>query len=89
MFTRQTEKHSSRMCTALLPAVCATVFTVVCSLSVEEKKEKTLNNIISAKTKIRYEISELNERLKKSKEEIAKFKDEIGKLEGGGEYVDL
>ena len=44
---------------------------------------------MSAKTKIRYEISELNERLKKSKEEIAKFKDEIGKLEGGGEYVDL
>ena len=44
---------------------------------------------MSAKTKIRYEISELNERLKKAKEEIAKFKDEIGKLEGGGEYVDL
>ena len=65
------------------------LFTIVYSLSVEEKKEKTLNNIMSAKTKIRYEISELNERLKKSKEEIAKFKDEIGKLEGGGEYVDL
>ena len=44
---------------------------------------------MSAKTKIRYEISELNESLKKAKEEIAKFKDEIGKLEGGGEYADL
>ncbi|XP_041378155.1 YEATS domain-containing protein 4-like [Gigantopelta aegis] len=47
----------------------------------EEKKEKTLHNIMSAKSKIRYEISELNERLKQSKELINKLKDDIVKKE--------
>ena len=50
--------------------------------AVEEKKVKTLNNILSAKNKIRYEISELNERLKQSKEAIQKFREEITKLDG-------
>jgi len=51
----------------------------------DERKEKTLNNILSAKNKIRYEISELNERLKQSKEAISKFKEEITKLDGDAE----
>jgi len=51
----------------------------------DERKEKTLSNILSAKNKIRYEISELNERLKQSKEAISKFKEEITKLDGDAE----
>lgn len=47
--------------------------------SVDEKRERTLTNILSAKNKIRYEISELNERLKQSKELIQQFKDDITK----------
>ncbi|PVD36991.1 hypothetical protein C0Q70_03984 [Pomacea canaliculata] len=47
----------------------------------DEKRERTLNNIMSAKNKIRYEISELNDRLKQSKESIAKLKMEIAKME--------
>lgn len=50
-------------------------------LAVEERKERTLNNIQLAKNKIRYEISELNDRLKASKESNAKLKAEIAKLE--------
>jgi len=48
----------------------------------EKKKEKTLSNVLSAKNKIRYEISELNERLKQSQEAITKFREEITKLDG-------
>lgn len=47
----------------------------------EEKKEKTLNAIIHAKNKIRYEISDFKERLKQAKETIVKCKTEIAKLE--------
>ncbi|XP_064642335.1 YEATS domain-containing protein 4-like [Lineus longissimus] len=47
----------------------------------EDKKTKTLSNIMSAKNKIRHEIQELNERLKQSKDAISKFKDEIRTLE--------
>ncbi|GAB1600291.1 YEATS domain-containing protein 4-like [Argonauta hians] len=47
----------------------------------EEKREKTVNNILNAKNKIRYEIAELNERLKQSKEAILKYKTEIVKME--------
>ncbi|CAI9720313.1 domain-containing 4-like [Octopus vulgaris] len=47
----------------------------------EEKREKTVNNILNAKNKIRYEIAELNERLKQSKETILKYKNEILKME--------
>ncbi|XP_074655607.1 YEATS domain-containing protein 4-like [Tubulanus polymorphus] len=47
----------------------------------EEKKTKTLHNIMNAKNKIRYEISELNERLKQSHEAIHKLKDEIKTVE--------
>ncbi|KAG8226809.1 hypothetical protein J437_LFUL002855 [Ladona fulva] len=47
----------------------------------EEKKEKTLQNILNAKNKIRYEIADLKDRLKLAKETIAKFKGEIGKVQ--------
>ncbi|XP_071945679.1 YEATS domain-containing protein 4-like [Antedon mediterranea] len=46
-----------------------------------ELESKTLNTLQSARKKIRSDISELNEQLKKSKEAITKFKDEIKKLE--------
>ena len=36
---------------------------------------------MTAKNKIRYEISELNERLKQKKQTIQKLKDDISKLE--------
>ncbi len=56
-------------------------------ISVEEKKQRTLNGIMTAKNKIRYEIAELNERLKQSKEAIQKFKEEINKLDNqGGDF---
>jgi YEATS domain-containing protein 4 len=48
---------------------------------VEEKKEKSLQNILNAKNKIRYEISDLKERVKLAKETIAKFKAEITKVQ--------
>ena len=51
------------------------------AISVEDKKEKTLNNVLTAKKKIRHEISELNERLKQSKEAILKMKEEIHQLQ--------
>ncbi|XP_070560968.1 YEATS domain-containing protein 4-like [Ptychodera flava] len=47
----------------------------------EEQERKTLVSIQSAKKKIRFEIAELNERLKQSKEAIQKFKEEIKRLE--------
>jgi hypothetical protein len=40
-----------------------------------------LEKILSAKSKIRYEIQELNERLKKKKESIQILKDHTEKLE--------
>ncbi|XP_063531811.1 YEATS domain-containing protein 4 [Cydia strobilella] len=47
----------------------------------EEKKEKTLEKIIAAQTKVRSEIAELKEKLQLAKETGAKFKDEIAKLQ--------
>ncbi|KAL3861614.1 hypothetical protein ACJMK2_007639 [Sinanodonta woodiana] len=47
----------------------------------EERKEKTLNSILAAKKKIRYEITELNDRLKQKKETIQKLKKQISQLE--------
>ncbi|KAF4532355.1 hypothetical protein B566_EDAN003659 [Ephemera danica] len=55
----------------------------------EEKKEKTLQNILNAKNKIRHEISDLKERLKVSKETIAKFKTEISKMNPAGTTLSL
>lgn len=40
-----------------------------------------MEKILSAKTKIRYEIQELNERLKQKKESIQVLKDHLEKLE--------
>ncbi|XP_067133706.1 YEATS domain-containing protein 4 [Centruroides vittatus] len=47
----------------------------------EEKKEKTLSAILSAKNKIRLEIADLKERLKVARETIARFREEIVKAE--------
>ncbi|CAH0406284.1 unnamed protein product [Chilo suppressalis] len=47
----------------------------------EEKKEKTLEKIIAAQSKVRNEISELKEKLHLAKETISKFKDEIAKIQ--------
>lgn len=47
----------------------------------EDKKEKSVHAILSAKNKIRYEISDLKERLKQAKEQIATYKSQITKLE--------
>lgn len=47
--------------------------------AVEDKKEKTLEKIINAKTKVRTDIAELKDKLKLAKETIIKFKDEISK----------
>lgn len=51
--------------------------------SVEEKKERTKNKINNAHSKIRYEIDQMNEKLKRAKDSIAKMKKEIAKLEEG------
>lgn len=47
----------------------------------DEKKEKTLNAILLAKNKIRYEIGDLKEKLKQAKEAIAKNRTELAALE--------
>ncbi|XP_013778977.1 YEATS domain-containing protein 4-like isoform X1 [Limulus polyphemus] len=47
----------------------------------EEKKEKSLSAILSAKNKIRVEINDMKEKLKIARETISKFKDEISQLE--------
>lgn len=55
----------------------------------EEKKEKTLQNILNAKLKIRQEINDLKDRLKLAKETIAKFKNEITKLQTGPSVIQM
>jgi len=50
----------------------------------EEKKEKTLNAIVLAKNKIRYEINDLKERLKQAKETMAKYKVDSNNMEKEG-----
>ncbi|KAK6964918.1 YEATS domain-containing protein 4 [Biomphalaria glabrata] len=49
----------------------------------EEKKERTKNKINNAHSKIRYEIDQMNEKLKRAKDSIVKMKKEIAKLEEG------
>ena len=52
-------------------------------LSVEEKKVKTLESIITAKTKVKSELSELKDRLHLAKETIQRFRDEVQNLQLG------
>lgn len=49
----------------------------------EEKKEKTLQRVIAAKTKIKADIADVKDKLKVAKETIAKFKEEISKAQSG------
>jgi len=65
----------------ILPSICTALFNVKFFISVDEKKQKTVVKIENAKRKIRYEITELSERLKQKKQTIHKLKDEISKLE--------
>lgn len=53
------------------------------NVAVEEKKVKSLQNILDAKTKIKGDITEVKEKLKVAKETIAKFKEEISKIQSG------
>ncbi|CAH2246436.1 YEATS domain-containing protein 4 [Pararge aegeria] len=47
----------------------------------EDKKDKTLERIVSAQAKVRNEISELKQKLQLAKETITKFKEEIAKVQ--------
>jgi len=47
----------------------------------DEKKEKTLQNIMNAKIEIKKEINSLKEKLKIYKEATAKFKTEIASVQ--------
>lgn len=47
----------------------------------EDKKEKTLLAIQNARNKVRHEISDLKERLKKSQDTMTMYKEEIAKAE--------
>lgn len=47
----------------------------------DEKKEKTLQNIVSAKGEIKKEINVMKEKLKLYKEATAKLKTEISKVQ--------
>nr|CAG4650390.1 EOG090X0B3F [Sida crystallina] len=49
----------------------------------EEKKGKTLDSILKAKSKVKNELSELKERLQLAKETIQKFRDEVQNLQLG------
>ena len=51
-----------------------------CLFLVEEKKEKQQRDIAAAKSKVKQEIQELNEKLKQRKDAIQIFKQEIKRL---------
>lgn len=48
---------------------------------VEEKKEKTLENIVATKVKVKTEINTLKDKLKLARETIGRFKAEISKVQ--------
>lgn len=50
-------------------------------ISVEEKKAKTLDNIINVKQKVKSEIITLKDKLKLARETIVKFKAELAKVQ--------
>ena len=49
--------------------------------SVEEKKEKTMKNLLVAKEKISTEITDLRDKIKLAKDTIAKFKEDINRAQ--------
>jgi gas vesicle protein len=69
---------SSEFCCALHTQL-KTLFIV----TVEDKKVKTLDTILKAKSKVKNELSELKERLQLAKETIHKFRDEVQNLQLG------
>ena len=50
---------------------------------VEDKKKKTLESILNAKSKVKNELVELKDRLQLAKETIQKFRDDVQKLQMG------
>lgn len=50
-------------------------------IPVEEKKAKTLDNIINVKQKVKSEIVSLKDKLKLARETIVKFKAELAKVQ--------
>jgi len=55
----------------------------------EEKKVKTVESIVNAKTKVKTELSELKDRLQLAKETIQKFRDEVQNLQLGNPPSDI
>lgn len=51
-------------------------------LPVDEKKEKTMENINDAKQRVKTDINQLKDKLKLARETIAKFKTELNKVQG-------
>lgn len=64
---------------------CSCLFFV----TVEEKKEKTLQKIVAVQPKLRSEINELKEKLRVAKETVAKFKEELAKIQNIGSVNDF
>lgn len=60
--------------------MCSFLFTFPL-FSVETKKQKTLENIIDVKQKVKGEINTLKDKLKLARETIAKFKTELSKVQ--------
>ncbi|KAI1291767.1 YEATS domain-containing protein 4 [Halotydeus destructor] len=50
----------------------------------EEKREKTVASLVTAKNKVRHEVADLKERLKQAQDMIGKYKEEMTKVEAGG-----
>ena len=56
-------------------------------VSVEDKKVKTLESILKAKSKVKNELAELKDRLQLAKETIQKFRDQVQNLQLGNASV--
>lgn len=55
--------------------------TLYLYFAVEEKKIKTLDNIVNVKQKVKGEIVTLKDKLKLARETISKFKAELAKVQ--------
>lgn len=53
---------------------------IIFHFQVEEKKKKTLQTIIEAKSNVKKDIAQLKDKLKLAKETIGKFKMEIAQV---------
>lgn len=62
-------------------SICLTFKKHFLSIPVEEKKAKTLDNIVNVKQKVKGEIVTLKDKLKLARETIVKFKAELAKVQ--------